>query len=62
MFVGNAKMDERGRVLIPLDAREKLGFEKIYISKYNLKGLNNQKSGIEIIPVGRVEEVYQYLF
>lgn len=27
MFVGNAKMDERGRVLIPLDAREKLGLK-----------------------------------
>jgi DNA repair protein RadA/Sms len=41
---------------------EKLGFEKIFVSRYNIKGLNNQKSNIEIMPVGRVEEVYQYLF
>ncbi|HEY4209027.1 MAG TPA: magnesium chelatase domain-containing protein, partial [Puia sp.] len=41
---------------------EKLGFEKIFISRYNLKGLNNQKHNIEIVPVGRVEEVYQHLF
>ena len=27
MHVGNAKMDERGRVLIPLDTREKLGLK-----------------------------------
>jgi len=41
---------------------EKLGFEKIFVSKYNQKGLKNQKFDIEILPVGRVEEVYQYLF
>jgi DNA repair protein RadA/Sms len=41
---------------------EKLGFEKIFVSRYNLKGLNNQKYNIEVLPVGRVEEVYQQLF
>jgi DNA repair protein RadA/Sms len=41
---------------------EKLGFEKIFVSKYNAKGLKNQKFNIGIVPVGRVEEVYQYLF
>ena len=59
---------------------EKLGFEKIIVSKYNLayrspaaketgqgergsqKSLGNQKFNIEIITMGRVEEVYQYLF
>jgi DNA repair protein RadA/Sms len=41
---------------------EKLGFEKIFISKYNQKGLTVYKSGIEVVPVGRVEEVYRYLF
>lgn len=41
---------------------EKLGFEKIILSKYNQKGLARQKFGIEVITMGRVEEVYQYLF
>ncbi|MBS1916311.1 MAG: DNA repair protein RadA [Bacteroidetes bacterium] len=41
---------------------EKLGFEKILVSKYNQKGLKNQKFNIEIISMGRVDEVYQYLF
>jgi len=41
---------------------EKLGFEKIFVSKYNQKGLAVNKSGIEVVPVGRVEEVYKYLF
>ena len=48
---------------------EKLGFEKIIVSKYNLahrqplqKGSGSQKFNIEIITMGRVEELYQYLF
>ncbi len=41
---------------------EKLGFEKIIVSKYNQKGLSKQKHQIEVVPMGRVEEVYRYLF
>lgn len=41
---------------------EKLGFEKIIVSKYNQKGLAKQKFDIEVITMGRVDEVYQYLF
>lgn len=41
---------------------EKLGFEKIIVSKYNQKGLAKQKFNIEVVTMGRVEEVYQYLF
>jgi DNA repair protein RadA/Sms len=43
---------------------EKLGFEKIIVSKYNhayQKGSARQ-SGIEVVTMGRVEEVYRYLF
>jgi DNA repair protein RadA/Sms len=41
---------------------EKLGFEKIIVSKYNQKGLAKQKFSIEIVTVSRVEEVYKYFF
>jgi len=55
---------------------EKLGFEKIIVSKYNLpsgrqgqKGSAKQKinlpdrqAGIEIVTMSRVDEVYRYLF
>lgn len=41
---------------------EKLGFEKIIVSKYNQKGLAKQQFNIEVITVGKVEEVYQLLF
>jgi len=32
---------------------EKLGFQKILVSKYNQKGLKNQKFNIEVISMGR---------
>jgi DNA repair protein RadA/Sms len=41
---------------------EKLGFEKIIVSKYNTKGLNRQKANIEVVPLAKVEELYKYLF
>jgi DNA repair protein RadA/Sms len=41
---------------------EKLGFEKIILSKYNQKGLARSKFNIEIVTVGKVEEVYALLF
>jgi len=41
---------------------EKLGFEKIIVSKYNTKGLGKNKLDIEVIPLGKVEELYRYLF
>ncbi len=41
---------------------DKLGFEKIFVSKYNKKGLDSSKNKIEIIWVGKVEEIIQQLF
>ncbi len=41
---------------------EKLGFEKIFISNYNLKGLLKDKFKIQIITVSKIEEVFTLLF
>jgi len=41
---------------------EKLGFEQIYISKYNKKGLDIKRYKIEIKTVSKVEEVFSFLF
>src|SRR3984885_1968219 len=38
---------------------EKLGFSKILVSKYNQKGLKNHPHQIEVILMGKVEEVYK---
>ena len=40
----------------------KFGFEKIIVSKFNKKGLNKSHYHIEIVALGKVEEVYKYLF
>ncbi len=41
---------------------EKLGFEKIIISSFNLKGLNVKNYKIEIVAVSKIEESFSYLF
>lgn len=41
---------------------EKLGFEKIIVSKYNQKGLQRKNFAIEVVMMSRVEELYRYLF
>jgi DNA repair protein RadA/Sms len=41
---------------------QKLGFEKIYISTYNLKGLDLRNFKIEVIAVTKMEEVFTKLF
>ncbi len=41
---------------------QKLGFEQIYISKYNRKGLDQSRYAIEIKSVSKIEEVFGGLF
>lgn len=41
---------------------DKLGFSKIFISGYNLKGIERLKTKIEIISVNKMEEVFSAIF
>lgn len=41
---------------------EKLGFEKIVISSYNLKGLDKKNLKIELLPASKMEEIFSTLF
>jgi len=41
---------------------DKLGFETIYISKYNLKGVDIAKYNLEIKAVSKIEEVFEMIF
>jgi len=41
---------------------DRLGFEKIYISKYNGKGLQQKNFDIEIIALKKVEDLFHQLF
>lgn len=40
----------------------KLGFKRIFISKYNLKEIAHIKAAIDIVAVARIEEIYDNLF
>jgi DNA repair protein RadA/Sms len=65
-FAGEVGLSGEIRAVNRIDQRiaeaEKLGFEKIIVSKYNQKGLSKQKFNIEVVLMGRVEEVYKHLF
>jgi len=65
-FAGEVGLSGEIRAVNRIDQRiaeaEKLGFEKIVVSKYNQKGLAKQKFNIEIVTMGQVEELYRYLF
>jgi len=41
---------------------EKLGFKKIIVSKYAIKGLDLKKYTIQVIAVSKLEEMYQRIF
>lgn len=65
-FAGEVGLSGEIRAVNRIEQRiaeaEKLGFEKIIVSKYNQKGVSKQKFNIEVVTMGRVEEVYRYLF
>jgi DNA repair protein RadA/Sms len=65
-FAGEVGLSGEIRAVNRIDQRiaeaEKLGFEKIIVSKYNQKGPAKQKYNIEVITMGQVEELYRYLF
>lgn len=65
-FSGEVGLSGEIRAVNRIDQRiaeaEKLGFEKIIVSRYNQKGLSGHKFNIEVITMGRVEELYRYLF
>jgi len=63
-FAGEVGLSGEIRAVNRIEQRiaeaEKLGFEKIVVSKYNNKRLGKFK--IEVIALAKVEELYQYLF
>ena len=65
-FAGEVGLTGEIRPVSKIDQRiaeaEKLGFSKIFISSYNLKGLENRKWNIEIISVTKIEEVLSLIF
>ena len=65
-FAGEVGLSGEIRAVNRIEQRiaeaEKLGFKKIIVSKYNQKAMIKQKFNIEVVTMGRVEEVYRSLF
>lgn len=65
-FAGEVGLSGEIRAVNRIEQRiaeaEKLGFEKIVVSKYNNKSLGKLKSKIDIVALSKVEELYQFLF
>jgi len=64
-FAGEVGLNGEIRAVNRIEQRiaeaEKLGFEKIIVSKYNKKGFD-KSAGIQVVSVRQVHEVYQLLF
>jgi DNA repair protein RadA/Sms len=65
-FAGEVGLSGEIRAVNRIEQRiaeaEKLGFEEIYISKYNNKGLDTSKYNIKINWMAKVEEIFQAIF
>jgi len=72
-FAGEVGLSGEIRAVNRIEQRiaeaEKLGFQKIIVSKYNAKlltktkfNLSSNNKGIEVVALAKVEELYQYLF
>ena len=65
-FAGEVGLSGEVRAVNRIEQRiqeaDRLGFREIYLSKYNLKGLDLGKFRIRLRPVGKVEELYNQLF
>jgi DNA repair protein RadA/Sms len=65
-FAGEVGLSGEIRTVNRIDQRiqeaARLGFKQIFISKYNLKGLDLESYDIEVTPIGKVEELYRTLF
>lgn len=65
-FAGEVGLSGEIRAINRVEQRiqeaDRLGFKKIFISKYNVKGLNLNKYSIEVHTLSKMEELYTTLF
>ncbi|MCB0688853.1 MAG: DNA repair protein RadA, partial [Saprospiraceae bacterium] len=65
-FAGEVGLSGEIRSVTRLEQRileaERLGFNKIYLSKYHAKSLDFQPKQIELVPVGDIGQLYESMF
>lgn len=65
-FAGEVGLSGEIRAVNRIEQRiqeaDRLGFKVMYVSKYNVKGLDTSRYGIRIFGISRIEELYSALF
>ena len=65
-FAGEVGLSGEIRAVARVEQRiqeaARLGFKEIFVSKYNIKGLDENKFAIKVRTVGKVEDLYDALF
>ena len=65
-FAGEVGLSGEVRAVTRIETRiaeaHKLGFEKIFISKYNIKGIDTKHYNIEIVPLATIGNLFKELF
>ncbi len=65
-FAGEMGLNGEIRPVTRIEQRiaeaDKLGFKRIFLSKYNLKGLDTKGYNIKICPIAEVKDMYHQLF
>jgi DNA repair protein RadA/Sms len=65
-FAGEVGLSGEIRPVARIEQRigeaERMGFAKIFVSEYNLKGIQRDKYGIKVIGVKKIEEAFRELY
>ncbi|MBR1990972.1 MAG: DNA repair protein RadA [Bacteroidales bacterium] len=65
-FAGEMGLNGEIRPVVRIDQRiaeaDKLGFTRMFLSKYNLRGIHREGLKVKLIPIAKVEEIYRHLF
>lgn len=65
-FAAEVGLSGEIRAVTRIEARiaeaDKLGFEKIFVSKYSIKGVDAKKYNIEIVPLATIGDLFKALF
>lgn len=65
-FAGEMGLSGEIRAVSRIEQRiseaDKLGFKRMFLSKYNLKGIEPAKYRVQLIPIGKIEEIFHLLF
>lgn len=65
-FAGEMGLNGEVRAVSRIEQRiaeaDKLGFTRMFLSKYNLKGIKRENLSIQLLPLANIEEIFRHLF